>query len=129
MEYPDMSWLLFFAYLGYTAWQKYFSAGQAVDQASVMNAALVLSITMIVPFFVSWLFTRATLLTGRTPAILIGFILSVSLSVLGYWILWRYFSGVSDIRLPVEQVLQLGLLPGAIMGLILAAGTFLRRSA
>ncbi len=124
-----MSWLLFFAYLGYTAWQKYFSAGQAVDQASVMNAALVLSITMIVPFFVSWLFTRATLLTGRTPAILIGFILSVSLSVLGYWILWRYFSGVSDIRLPVEQVLQLGLLPGAIMGLILAAGTFLRRSA
>jgi uncharacterized membrane protein len=129
MEYPDMSWLLFFAYLGYTAWQKYFSAGQAVDQASVMNAALVLSITMIVPFFVSWLFTRATLLTGRTPAILIGFILSVSLSVLGYWILWKYFSGVSDIRLPVEQVLQLGLLPGAIMGLILAAGTFLRRSA
>ena len=84
---------------------------------------------MIVPFFVSWLFTRATLLTGRTPAILIGFILSVSLSVLGYWILWKYFSGVSDIRLPVEQVLQLGLLPGAIMGLILAAGTFLRRSA
>jgi hypothetical protein len=84
---------------------------------------------MIVPFFVSWLFTRATLLTGRTPAILLGLIMSVSLSVLGYWILWKYFSGVSDIRVPVEEALKLGLLPGLIMGIILAAGTFLQRRA
>lgn len=124
-----MSWLLFLVYLAYTAWQKYFSAGQAAEQSYIMNAAVVLSITMIVPFFVSWLFTRATLLTGRTPAILLGFVMSVSLSVLGYWILWRYFSGVSDIRLPVEEALKLGLLPGLVMGLILAAGTFLRRRA
>ena len=124
-----MTWLLFLAYLGYTAWQKYVAAGQVADQSVVMNAALVLSITMIVPFFVSWLFTRATLLTGRTPAILLGLVMSVSLSVLGYWILWKYFSGVSDIRVPVEEALKLGLLPGLIMGIILAAGTFLRRRA
>ena len=124
-----MTWLLFLAYLGYTAWQKYVAAGQVADQSFVMNAALVLSITMIVPFFVSWLFTRATLLTGRTPAILQGLIMSVSMSVLGYWILWKYFSGVSDIRVPVEEALKLGLLPGLIMGIILAAGTFLQRRA
>lgn len=124
-----MTWLLFLAYLGYTAWQRYFSTGQVADQAYLTNAAFVLSITMVLPFLVSWLFTRATLLTGRTPALLIGFILSVSLSVTGYWVLWRYFSGVSDIRLPVEQVLMMGLMPGLIMGLILAAGTMLTRRA
>jgi len=124
-----MTWLLFLAYLGYTAWQKYFSAGQAADQSYVMNAAIVLSITMVVPFFISWLFTRATLLTGRTPAIILGFVLSISLSVAGYWVLWKFFSGISDIRLPVEQALQLGLLPGLIMGLILAIGSFLTRRA
>jgi Na+(H+)/acetate symporter ActP len=124
-----MTWLLFLAFLGYTAWQRYFSAGQAADQAYVTNAAFVLAITMVLPFLVSWLFTRATLLTGRTPALLIGFITSVSLSVTGYWVLWKYFSGVSDIRLPVEQALMMGLLPGLIMGLILAAGTLLTRRA
>lgn len=124
-----MSWLLFLAYLAYTAWQKYFSAGQAADQSAILNAALVLSITMVGPFLISWLFTRATLLTGRTPAIILGFVMSVSLSVLGYWILWKFFSGISDIRLPVEDALMLGLVPGLIMGLILAAGTFLRRRA
>ncbi len=124
-----MTWLLFLAYLGYTAWQKYFSAGQAADQSYVLNAAIVLSITMVVPFFISWLFTRATLLTGRTPAIILGFVFSISLSVAGYWVLWKFFSGISDIRLPVEQALQLGLLPGLIMGLILAIGSFLTRRA
>lgn len=124
-----MTWLLFLAYLGYTAWQKYFSAGQAADQSYVLNAAIVLSITMVAPFFISWLFTRATLLTGRTPAILLGFVMSISLSVAGYWVLWKFFSGVSDIRMPVEQALQLGLLPGVIMGLILAVGSFLTRRA
>ena len=124
-----MTWLLFLAFLGYTAWQRYFSAGQAADQAYVTNAAFVLAITMVLPFLVSWLFTRATLLTGRTPALLIGFIMSVSLSVTGYWVLWKYFSGVSDMRLPVEQALMMGLFPGLIMGLILAAGTLLTRRA
>jgi len=124
-----MTWLLFLAYLGYTAWQKYFAAGQAVEQAYVMNAALVLSVTMIGPFFVSYLFTRATQLSGRTPAILLGFIMAVSLSVLGYWILWKYFSGVTDMRVPVEQALQLGLIPGLVMGIILAVDSFMRRRA
>lgn len=124
-----MTWLLFLAYLGYTAWQKYFAAGQAVEQAYVMNAALVLSVTMIGPFFVSYLFTRATQLSGRTPAILLGFIMAVTLSVLGYWILWKYFSGVTDMRVPVEQALQLGLIPGLVMGIILAVDSFLRRRA
>lgn len=124
-----MTWLLFLAYLGYTAWQKYFAAGQAVEQAYVTNAALVLSITMIGPFFVSYLFTRATQLSGRTPAILLGFIMAVTLSVLGYWILWKYFSGVTDMRVPVEQALQLGLIPGLVMGIILAVDSFLRRRA
>ncbi len=124
-----MTWLLFLAYLGYTAWQKYFAAGQAVEQAYVMNAALVLSVTMIGPFFVSYLFTRATQLSGRTPAILLGFIMAVTLSVLGYWILWKYFSGVTDMRVPVEQALQLGLIPGLVMGIILAVDSFMRRRA
>lgn len=124
-----MTWLLFLAYLGYTAWQKYFAAGQSVEQAYVTNAALVLSVTMIGPFFVSYLFTRATQLSGRTPAILLGFIMAVTLSVLGYWILWKYFSGVTDMRVPVEQALQLGLIPGLVMGIILAVDSFLRRRA
>lgn len=124
-----MTWLLFLAYLGYTAWQKYFAAGQAVEQSDVMKAALVLSVTLIGPFFVSYLFTRATQLSGRTPAILLGFIMAVTLSVLGNWILWKYFSGVSDMRIPVEQALQLGLIPGLVMGIILAVDSFLRRRA
>jgi hypothetical protein len=120
---------LFLAYLGYTAWQKYFAAGQAVEQSDVMKAALVLSVTLIGPFFVSYLFTRATQLSGRTPAILLGFIMAVTLSVLGNWVLWKYFSGVSDMRIPVEQALQLGLIPGLVMGIILAVDSFLRRRA
>jgi hypothetical protein len=95
----------------------------------VMKAALVLSVTLIGPFFVSYLFTRATQLSGRTPAILLGFIMAVTLSVLGNWVLWKYFSGVSDMRIPVEQALQLGLIPGLVMGIILTVDSFLRRRA
>jgi len=124
-----MTWLLFLVYLGYSTWQKYFSAGQAADQTYLLNAALVLSITMIAPFFLSYILTRATQHTGKVPAIMLGFIASVSLSVLGYWTLWKYFSGVTDMRVPVEQALQLGLLPGAVMGVILALDSILRRSA
>ena len=124
-----MTWLLFLIYLGYTGYQKYFAAGQAADQTYVTNALLVLSVTMIGPFFVSYLLTRATQLTGRMPAILLGFISAISLSILGYWALWKFFSGVADMRVPVEQALQLGLLPGAIMGVILAVDSMLRRRA
>ena len=124
-----MSWLLFLAYLGYTGYQKYFASGQAADQAHITNALLVLSITMIGPFFFSYIMARATQMTGRVPAVLLGFISTVSLSVLGYWILWKYFSGVSDMRVPVEQALQPGLIPGAIMGVILAVDSMLRRNA
>lgn len=122
-----MTWLFFLIYLGYSAYQKYFSAGQTADQPYLMNALLVLSITMIGPFFVSYLLTRATQLTGRTPAILLGFISAISLSVLGYWTIWKFFSGVADMRVPVEQALQLGLIPGLVMGIILAADSMLRR--
>lgn len=124
-----MTWLLFLIYLGYTGYQKYFAAGQAADQSYVTNALLVLSVTMIGPFFVSYLMTRATQLTGRVPAILLGFISAISLSVLGYWALWKFFSGVADMRVPVEQALQLGLIPGAVMGAILAIDSMLRRRA
>lgn len=124
-----MTWLLFLIYLGYTGYQKYFAAGQAADQSYVTNALLVLSVTMIGPFFVSYLMTRATQLTGRVPAILLGFISAISLSVLGYWALWKFFSGVADMRVPVEQALQLGLIPGAVMGAILAVDSMLRRRA
>ena len=55
--------------------------------------------------------------------------MAVTLSVLGYWILWKYFSGVTDMRVPVEQALQLGLIPGLVMGIILAVDSFLRRRA
>jgi uncharacterized membrane protein len=124
-----MTWLLFLIYLGYTGYQKYFAAGQAADQSYVTNALLVLSVTMIGPFFVSYLMTRATQLTGRVPAILLGYISAVALSVLGYWALWKFFSGIADMRVPVEQALQLGLIPGAIMGTILAVDSMLRRRA
>jgi hypothetical protein len=124
-----MTWLLFLAYLGFTAWQKYFSAGQAADQAYLTSALLVLSVTMIGPFFVSYFLTRATQLTGRTPAIILGFVSALSLSVIGYWAVWKFFGGVADMRVPVEQALQLGLIPGVVMGTILAIDSVFRRSA
>jgi len=124
-----MTWLLFLAYLGFTAWQKYFSAGQSADQAYLTSALLVLSVTMIGPFFVSYFLTRATQLTGRTPAIILGFVSALSLSVIGYWAVWKFFGGVADMRVPVEQALQLGLIPGAVMGAILAIDSMFRRSA
>ena len=124
-----MTWLLFLAYLGYTAYQKYFAAGQAADQPYVMSALLVMSITMIGPFFVSYFLTRATQITGRTPAVLLGFVSAVSLSVVGYWAIWKFFSGVADMRVPIEQALQLGLIPGVVMGMILALDSVFRGSA
>jgi len=125
-----MTWLLFLIYLAYAGYQKYAAVPpSSVDQPYVMNALTVLAITAVVPFFISYLFTRATQLTGRTPAILIGFISAVSLSVVGYWVVWRYFGGFGDVRIPVEQALRLGLVPGLAMGLILAVDSIFRRSA
>ncbi|MBP6011596.1 MAG: hypothetical protein KBA31_05145 [Alphaproteobacteria bacterium] len=124
-----MTWLLFLAFLGYYGYQKYIVGGPAsLDQPYLMGAMLVLSITMIGPFFVSYALTRATQLTGRTPAMLLGFISAVTLSVVGYWIVWRYFGGVADMRMPVEQALRLGLVPGLAMGTILAFDSIFRRS-
>lgn len=124
-----MTWALFLAYLGYTAYQKYFTAGQAVDQPYVMGALLVMSITMIGPFFISYFLTRATQVSGRAPAVLLGFVSAVSLSVVGYWAIWKFFSGVADMRVPIEQALQLGLIPGVVMGMILALDSVFRGSA
>ncbi len=124
-----MTWLLFLAFLGYYGYQKYIVGGPAsLDQPYLMSAMLVLSITMIGPFFISYMLTRATQLTGRTPALLLGFVSAVTLSVAGYWIVWRYFGGVADMRMPVEQALRLGLVPGLAMGTILAFDSIFRRS-
>jgi hypothetical protein len=125
-----MTWLLFLAFLGYSGYQKVAAVpGGTVDQPTIMNALTVLAITAVAPFFISYLFTRATQLTGRTPAILIGFISAISLSVVGYWVVWRYMGGIADMRVPVEDALKLGLIPGLAMGLILAVDSIFRRSA
>jgi hypothetical protein len=120
-----MSWLLFLAYLGYTAYSKYYvTAPASPDQPYITNALIVLSATLIVPFFVSYLFTRATHITGRTPAIMLGFIASVVLAVAGSYVFDRYLDGTTSADL--QQAVRLALVPGLIMGAILAAGTFFR---
>ena len=124
-----MTWLLFLAFLGYHGYQKYIVGGPAsLDQPYITQSLMVLSITVIAPFFVSYFLTRATQLTGRTPALLLGFISAVTLSVVGYWVVWRYFGGVADMRMPVEEALKLGLVPGLAMGAILAFDSIFRRS-
>ena len=125
-----MTWLLFLAYLAYTGYQKYTAVpASSADQHYIMNSLTVLAITAVIPFFISYLLTRATQLTGRTPAILIGFLSSVSLSVVGYWVIWKYLGGVGDVRVPIEDALRLGLIPGLAMGAILALDSIFRRSA
>jgi hypothetical protein len=59
---------------------------------------------------------------------MLGFISSLSLSMLGYWAVWRYFGGIAEMRLPIQDVLQMGLIPGLVMGAILAGDSLLRRS-
>ena len=125
-----MTWLFFLIFLGYAGYQKYLAAPPgAIDQPYVTSALLVLSLTAIAPFFVSYLITRATQLSGRVPAIMIGFVSAVGLSVFGYWIVWKYFGGIADMRLPIEQALQRGLIPGLVMGTILALDSMYRRRA
>ncbi len=124
-----MTWLLFLIFLGYYGYQKYVAgvAPGAIDQSYVMNALLVLSLTAIGPFFVSYVITRATQISGRVPGVLIAFVSAIGLSVFGYWVVWKYFGGVADLRMPVEQALRLGLIPGVVMGAILALDSMFRR--
>ena len=123
-----MTWLLFLVFLGYAAYEKITAVpAGSVDKPFLMGAALVLAITAVAPFFVSYLITRATQLSGRTPAIMIGFISAVSLSVVGYAVVWQYYGGVVDLRVPMQDALKLGLVPGLIMGAILAIDSLFRR--
>jgi hypothetical protein len=123
-----MTWLIFLIFLGYYAYMQYFSPAPAtIDQPYVTSALFVLSLTAIVPFFISYLLTRATQLSGRVPAVMIAFVSSIGLSVFGYWIVWKYFGGVADMRKPVEEALKMGLMPGVVMGTILAADSLFRR--
>jgi len=125
-----MTWLLFLVFLGYAGYEKIAAVPpDAVDKPFLMGAALVLAITAVAPFFISYLLTRATQLSGRTPAIMIGFISAVALSVVGYGIVWTYYGGVVDLRVPMQDALKLGLVPGLIMGAILAADSLFRRRA
>jgi hypothetical protein len=125
-----MTWLIFLIFLAYYGWQQYFTPPPAnVDQPFLTSALLVLSLTVIAPFFISYAFTRATQMTGRVPAIMIGFLSAIGLSVFGYWLVWKYFGGVADMRVPVEQALRMGLIPGAAMGAILALDSLFRRRA
>jgi ABC-type nickel/cobalt efflux system permease component RcnA len=124
-----MTWLIFLIFLGYYAYTQFFSPAPAnLDQSYVTSVALVLSTTAIVPFFISYLVTRATQLSGRVPAVMIAFVSTIGLSVFGYWLLWKYAPGIHGLNRPtVEEVLQMGLLPGVIMGAILAADSMFRR--
>jgi len=125
-----MAWLLFLVFLGYAGYEKLTAVPpDTVDKPYIMGAALILAATAVVPFFISYLLTRATQLTGRTPAIMIGFISAVTLSVVGYGLVWKYYSGAVDLPVPFEDALKLGLIPGLAMGAILALDSFLRRRA
>ena len=125
-----MTWLLFLIFLGYYGYQQYYLGVSApMDQANINAALLMLSLTAIGPFFVSYFLTRATQLTGRTPAILLGFVSAMTLSLVGAWVAWKYFGGVGPMRVSVEDALKLGLIPGVVMGLILAVDSLFRRTA
>ncbi|MCE9521506.1 MAG: hypothetical protein K8S25_03630 [Alphaproteobacteria bacterium] len=125
-----MAWLLFLVFLGYAGYEKLTSVPpDTVDKPYIMGAAFILAATAVVPFFVSYLLTRATQLSGRTPAIMIGFISAITLSVVGYGLVWKYYGGVVGLGGPFEEALKLGLIPGLAMGVILALDSLLRRRA
>ncbi len=123
-----MTWLLFLAFLAYYGYQQYFiGVAEPMDPEHMRSALLMLSLTMIGPFFVSYLFTRATQLTGRTPAILLGFVCSMTLAFVGAWAAWKFFGGIETLRIPLEQALRAGVVPGVGMGIILAIDSLFRR--
>ena len=125
-----MAWILFIAFLGYYGYQQYFlGVSEPMDEQHMKNAALMLSLTVIGPFFVSYFFTRATQLTGRAPAIMLGFIASLTLSLVGAWAAWKFFGGIGAMRVPLEEALRLGVVPGVAMGIILAIDSLFRRTA
>ena len=125
-----MTWLLFLAFLGYYGYQQYFlGVAEPMDQQHMRSALLMLSLTMIGPFFLSYMFTRATQLTGRTPAILLGFIASLTLAMVGAWAAWKFFGGIETMRVPLEQALRGAIVPGVGMGVILAIDSLFRRRA
>ena len=125
-----MTWLLFLIFLGYYGYQQYYLGVSApMDQANINAALLMLSLTAIGPFFVSYFLARATQLTGRTPAILLGFVSAMTLSLVGAWVAWKYFGGVGPMRVSVEDALKFGLIPGVAIGLILAVDSLFRRTA
>ena len=123
-----MTWLLFLAFLGYYGYQNYFlGVAEPMDEQHLKGALLMLSLTVIGPFFVSYFFTRATQLTGRTPALLLGFIASLTLSLAGAWAAWKFFGGISTMRIPLEEALRAGVVPGVAIGVILAIDSLFRR--
>ena len=123
-----MTWLLFLIFLAYYGYQQYYLGVSApLEQANVQAALLMLSLTAIGPFFVSYALTRATQITGRAPAVLLGFISAMTLSLVGAWVAWKYFGGVGPMRVSIEEGLKLGLVPGAAIGVILAIDSLFRR--
>jgi hypothetical protein len=123
-----MTWLLFLAFLGYYGYQQYYLGVPApLEQANIQTALLMLSLTVIGPFFVSYAMTRAMQLSGRVPAVMIGIISAITLSVVGAWVAWKFFGGVGPMRVPIEEALKLGLQPGLVIATILAIDSLLRR--
>jgi hypothetical protein len=123
-----MTWLLFLIFLAYYGYQQYYVGVAApLEQANIQAALLMLSLTAIGPFFISYFFTRATQLTGRAPAVLLGFISAMTLSLVGAWVAWKYFGGAGPMRVSIEEALKLGLVPGAAIGVILAIDSLFRR--
>lgn len=123
-----MTWLLFLLFLGYYAYQQYYLGVPApFEQANIQAALLMLSLTAIGPFLVSYALTRATQMTGRAPAVMLGIISAITLSVVGAWVAWKFFGGVGVMRVPVEEALKLGLKPGLAIATILAIDSLLRR--
>lgn len=125
-----MTWLLFLIFLGYYAYQQYYLGVPApLEQANIQAALLMLSLTVIGPFFVSYALTRATQMSGRVPAVMLGIISAITLSVVGAWVAWKFFGGVGAMRVPIEDALKLGLKPGLYLATILAIDSLLRRKA
>lgn len=123
-----MTWLLFLIFLGYYGYQQYYLGVPApLEQANIQAALLMLSLTAIGPFFVSYAFTRATQMTGRVPAVLLGFISAITLSLVGAWVAWKFFGGVGPMRVTIEEGLKVGVIPGVAIGVILAIDSLLRR--
>jgi hypothetical protein len=123
-----MTWLLFLFFLIYAAYEKVAAAPAPIEKPFLMAQAFVLAATVIAPFFAAYILTRATQFSGRTPAVMIGFIVALSLSVAGYGVLWKFYGDVIELPAGLGTTLKLGLVPGFVMGTILAVDSFFRRN-